>query len=104
MTADDTDSNAGTEPTASRTAPAPRTLRDERELGPMRRTIAKRLQESYREAVHVTVSRELDVEALLTATEAAENRFDVDVSVLDVLLGALSETLDEHTEFNATFE
>lgn len=104
MTADDTDSNAGTEPTASRTAPAPRTLRDERELGPMRRTIAKRLQESYREAVHVTVSRELDVEAILTATEAAENRFDVDVSVLDVLLGALSETLDEHTEFNATFE
>jgi pyruvate dehydrogenase E2 component (dihydrolipoamide acetyltransferase) len=65
----------------------------------MRKTIAGRLQESYREAVHVTVSREVDAEPLLAAAEAA-----VDPSMTDVLLRALSETLDAHPSFNATFE
>jgi pyruvate dehydrogenase E2 component (dihydrolipoamide acetyltransferase) len=70
----------------------------------MRRTIAERLRESYREAVHVTVSRDLDAEALSTAAKTAGDRFDIDVSVLDVLLAALSKTLDDHPDFNATFE
>jgi len=78
--------------------PAPRTLREERTPSPMRATIAKRLQESYREAVHVTVSREVDAEALVTAADAAG------VSVIDVLLRALSDALDAHPAFNATFE
>ena len=70
----------------------------------MRRTIADRLQESYREAVHVTVHREVDAEALLTAADRADGALDVDVSLLDVLLLAISVTLDAHPEFNATFE
>ena len=78
--------------------PAPRTLREERTPSPMRRTIAKRLQESYREAVHVTVHREVDAEALTAAADAA------DVSVVDVLVRALSDALDAHPAFNATFE
>jgi pyruvate dehydrogenase E2 component (dihydrolipoamide acetyltransferase) len=64
----------------------------------MRKTIANRLQESYREAVHVTVHREVDAEALTAAADAA------DVSVVDVLVRALSDALAEHPAFNATFE
>lgn len=78
--------------------PAPRTLREERTPSPMRRTIANRLQESYREAVHVTVSREVDAEALLAAADTAG------VSILDVLLRTLSDALAAHPAFNATFE
>lgn len=66
----------------------------------MRKTIASRLQESYQNAVHVTVSREVDAEALVTVANAIGD----DVSIMDVLLRALSETLDTHPSFNATFE
>jgi pyruvate dehydrogenase E2 component (dihydrolipoamide acetyltransferase) len=64
----------------------------------MRRTIADRLGESYREAVHVTVSREVEAEALVAAADAAG------VSLVDVLVCALSDALDAHPAFNATFE
>jgi len=108
--------------------PADRTVREERSLSPMRKTIARRLQESYREAVHVTVSRDVDATALLAAAEAADPvdtpdtagaaeagddepeesaesaKTPVDPSVMDVLLCALSETLAAHPAFNATFE
>lgn len=81
-----------------------RTIREERSLSRMRQTIANRLQESYRNAVHVTASREVDAEALVQATETADDRLDVDVSLIDLVLCTLSATLDEHTAFNATFE
>jgi pyruvate dehydrogenase E2 component (dihydrolipoamide acetyltransferase) len=83
---------------------ATRTLREERAFDGMRRTIAKRLSESYREAVHVTEHREVDAESLLAAADAAEEALDADVSMTDVLLLALSDALDEHPAFNATFE
>lgn len=79
-------------------------VREERELTGMRRTIADRLGESYREAVHVTEHREVDAEELLAAVDAAEVALDVDISLVDVLVRVLSETLDEHPAFNATFE
>ena len=81
-----------------------RTVREERSLSPMRRTIANRLQESYRNAVHVTASREVDAEALFRATETANARLEADVSLVDVVLAALSVTLADHPAFNATFE
>ncbi|WP_311172570.1 2-oxo acid dehydrogenase subunit E2 [Halobellus ordinarius] len=86
--------------------PAERTVASERSLSPMRRTIASRLQESYQEAVHVTVSREISAESMLAAadTELDVDGESVDPSVVDVLLCALSETLAEHPAFNATFE
>ena len=84
--------------------PATRTVREERSLSPMRRTIASRLHESYRNAVHVTASREVDAEALVGATDDADDRLDADVSILDLVLCALSATLDAHPAFNATFE
>jgi pyruvate/2-oxoglutarate dehydrogenase complex dihydrolipoamide acyltransferase (E2) component len=79
--------------------PAERSVREERSLTPMRKTIAKRLQQSYQEAVHVTVSRDVPVGPLLAAADAAD-----EPSVTDVLLCALSETLAAHPPFNATFE
>lgn len=80
------------------------TVTEERTFGQMRRTIAKRLGESYREAVHVTEHRHADAEALLSAADAADEELEVDVSLPDVLLVALSAALEEHPEFNATFE
>ncbi|WP_433634225.1 2-oxo acid dehydrogenase subunit E2 [Halomicrococcus sp. NG-SE-24] len=92
------------ESTPTSSGEATRTVREERSLGPMRQTIADRLQESYQDAVHVTVSREVDAEALMRATETAADRLDVDVSVLDIILCTLSETLADHPGFNATFD
>lgn len=84
--------------------PAPQTVREERSLSPMRRTIADRLGESYREAVHVTLSREVDAEALLARVDAAGDGEGSDPSLLDGVIAALSATLEEHPAFNATFE
>lgn len=81
-----------------------RTVLEERTLTGMRRTIANRLQESSQNAAHVTASREIDGEALSRATERGSTEYGVDVSVIDVVLRALSETLEEHPEFNATLE
>jgi pyruvate dehydrogenase E2 component (dihydrolipoamide acetyltransferase) len=77
---------------------------EERPLSGMRRTIANRLGQSAREAVHVTEHRGADAEELLAAADAADDALDANVSVNDVLLLALSATLDEHPAFNATFE
>jgi len=80
-----------------------RTAVEQREQSRMRSTIARRLSESWREAPHVTVDRRVDAEPLFAAVEAAEASGH-DVSMTDVLLRAVSETLAEHPAFNATFE
>ncbi|WP_136592126.1 2-oxo acid dehydrogenase subunit E2 [Salinigranum halophilum] len=77
---------------------------EERPLSGMRRTIANRLGQSDREAVHVTEHRGADAEELLAAADAADDALDPKVTVNDVLLLALSAALDEHPAFNATFE
>jgi pyruvate dehydrogenase E2 component (dihydrolipoamide acetyltransferase) len=70
----------------------------------MRRTIGDRLGRSYREAVHVTLHRDVRVDETVAAAGAADSALDAEVSVTDVLLVALSEALSEHPAFNATFE
>jgi len=77
---------------------------EERELGGMRQAIADNLGRSYREAVHVTVHRRVGMEEALAATEVLDDYLDVDATVTDLILVAVSATLDEHPEFNATFE
>ena len=104
MSPTETESDEADEQSTETTDEMDRTIRDERSLSPMRRTIANRLQESYQNAVHVTVSREVDAESLLEATEMADASLGVDVSLLDVVLCALSATLEDHPTFNATFE
>jgi len=83
---------------------ATQTVRDERELGPMRRTIADRLSESYRDAVHVTASRDIDPSELQEAAVVCSDAVNQPISLTDVLLTAVTGTLEEHPEFNATFE
>ncbi|PCR92692.1 2-oxo acid dehydrogenase subunit E2 [Natrinema ejinorense] len=92
------------EAAAAETGGTSRTVADERPFSGMRRTIAARLSESYREAVHVTVHREADAEALLAAAAAADEALETDVSVQDLLLRVVSATLADHPAFNATFE
>ncbi len=77
------------------------TVVESQSLDQTRRTIARRLGESYRDAVHVTVSRAIDVRALL---EARAQLSDRDGSLVDVLLLAVADTLTAHPRFNATFE
>ncbi|KAB1197103.1 MULTISPECIES: 2-oxo acid dehydrogenase subunit E2 [Haloferax] len=91
---------AGGEPTPAETEP----VEMERPLSGMRRTIADRLGQSYRESVHVTVNRSADAEELLAAANAADDALGVDVSISDVLILAVSAALDEYPAFNATFE
>ena len=57
---------------------------------------------NYHTTTRVTHGKEAD--ALIEATEMAANAFEFDVSVSDVLLLAVSSALDDHPEFNATFE
>ena len=81
-----------------------RTPIETRPFSGMRQTIAARLGESYREAVHVTVHRKAAAEALFDATDAADDALETDVSIQDLLVLAISATLEDHPEFNATFE
>jgi pyruvate dehydrogenase E2 component (dihydrolipoamide acetyltransferase) len=97
----DTGHGAAGEP---REEPAARTVAEEHTPSPMRRTIARRLHESYSEAVHVTATRVVDAEALFAAVDAAGDRHGVDLSLSDALLAAVSATLERHPSFNATFE
>ncbi|QZP39728.1 2-oxo acid dehydrogenase subunit E2 [Halobaculum magnesiiphilum] len=87
-----------------RDEPATRTVAEEHTPSPMRRTIARRLHESYSEAVHVTATRVVDAEALFEAVDVAGDRHGVDLSLSDAVLAAVSATLDRHPSFNATFE
>ncbi|AHG00587.1 dihydrolipoyllysine acetyltransferase [Halostagnicola larsenii XH-48] len=96
--------SSDTERTKNELSGTERTVLEERKLTGMRRTIANRLQESSQNAAHVTATREVDAEELSRAATLASERFDVDVSVLDVVLCALSETLAAHPGFNATLE
>ncbi len=89
---------------AEETGAAQRTVVESVEFGGMRRTIADRLSQSARNAVHVTENRTVDAEELLAATEAAKEAMDADVSMSDLLLVAISATLAEHPGFNATYE
>jgi pyruvate/2-oxoglutarate dehydrogenase complex dihydrolipoamide acyltransferase (E2) component len=81
-----------------------RTIREEKPFDGMRQTIADRLSQSYRDAVHVTEHREIDAETLFDAVDAANEAFEIDISMSDLLLLAVSATLSEHPGFNATFE
>lgn len=99
-----TSSNAPSSEHSPRTEPVLRTIREERSLTPMRKTIAGRLHESYSEAVHVTVSRNVNAEALIEAAESADTAYDEDIGIFDVLLMAVSDGLIAHPAFNSTFE
>lgn len=103
VTADDVERAAGEATDASEPA-ASMTVDESHELSPTRRTIATRLGRSYRDAPHVTLHRTIQVEELFDRLDAVSKRSDATVGFLDVLLLAVSATLDKHAAFNATFE
>jgi len=82
---------------------ATRTVREERTLTGVQKTVSERLGESYRNAVHVTVDRTFDAGALRSVSEAAAAA-GLDVSVTDLLVAAVGETLADNPGFNALFE
>lgn len=90
------------EPAARTNAPE-RTVATRVSLDPTRRTIAARLGESYRDAVHVTVQRDIEASALLEADATLEDA-GREGSIVDIVLLALSDALTEHPRFNATFD
>jgi len=94
------DEGAGTAPVAGGVE---RTVVESRELSGMQRTIADRLGTSYREAVHVTLNRKYDAATLRAVTAAADDA-GVDVSLTDLVVKAVGETLGEFPAFNARFE
>jgi len=94
------DEGAGTAPA---TGGVERTVVESRELSGMQRTVADRLGKSYREAVHVTLNREYDAATLRAVTAAADDA-GIDVSLTDLVVKAVGETLGEFPAFNALFE
>ena len=97
------EAGAGTETASPVSGGAERTVIETRELSGMQRTIAERLGDSYREAVHVTLGREYDARTLQEVTTAGKNA-GVDVALTDLLVKAVGETLAEFPAFNALFE
>ena len=91
-------------PPASDAAAASVSIDEERPLSGMRRTIAKRMSQSARQAPHVTLDREVVVErAFETADELAAAR-EAPIGLTDVLVAAAVRALEAHPEFNAWFE
>lgn len=89
---------------------APPARSDEYELLPlsrMRRTIAERLAQSYREAVHVTLHAEADMaEAAKLRKQLLaewESKHGVRVTFTDLIVKAVAKALVEHPAVNSSF-
>jgi pyruvate dehydrogenase E2 component (dihydrolipoamide acetyltransferase) len=80
------------------------TIEEERNLSPMRRTIAERMSRSAREAPHVTNKREISAERALEATDTLSEELGTTIGFTDVLVAAVARALATHPEFNAWYE
>lgn len=75
-----------------------------RKTTPWRRTVAERLKRSYREAVHVTLYKKIDLSVPLRKCDLQNGSEPLMLSIVDFIIEALLKTLEEHAEFNAIFE
>ena len=73
------------------------------ELSLIRKTIAKRMQESKQTVPHFYVTVEIDMELAMSFREQLNNATDSKVSVTDILIKAVSSTLMQHPIINATY-
>jgi pyruvate dehydrogenase E2 component (dihydrolipoamide acetyltransferase) len=80
------------------------TVTESRELSGTRKTIAERLSRSAREKPHVMGTREVSIEQLEHIREHLDDRYDIDVSMNDLLLYLVGRVLQDLPEFNAHFE
>ena len=89
---------------ATEPAPAegPR-VSERRPLSGAQATVSRRLGESYRNAVHVTLNRSFDTAAMDEHVDAART-LGMDHGFTDLILKAAADALREHPAFNAHFE
>ncbi len=73
--------------------------------GPMRRAIARRMTESKQQAPHFYLSTEIEMDALMAATDRANHgrAREERVTVTAYLVRAVALTLAEHPAFNAVW-
>jgi pyruvate dehydrogenase E2 component (dihydrolipoamide acetyltransferase) len=69
----------------------------------LRRTIANRMTESAK-APQVTLNQRVRVNALLNIKDRLESDRELDLSVTDFLLAAVTRALEKHPEFNGVYE
>ena len=80
------------------------TVTDSRKLTGTRKTIAKRLSQSAREKPHVMGTREVSVERIQALQSRLAERYDVEISLNDLILFFVGRVLRDLPEFNAHFE
>lgn len=80
------------------------TIKEERELSRMRRTIADRMSQSARQVPHVTNNREVNAERALEAADDLATELDAPIGFTDILIAAVTRALGSHPEFNAWYE
>lgn len=69
----------------------------------LREIIAQRLQESWQQAPHVTITREVDVSALQKLKNRVKSQKDLKVSYTDLLAVLVTKALLKHPDLNAQF-
>ncbi|MFC7251635.1 2-oxo acid dehydrogenase subunit E2 [Halomicroarcula sp. GCM10025324] len=80
-----------------------RDIYEERGGAGLRRTIAQRMTESAK-SPQVTLNRRVPVDSLLDIKEQLAEDRDLDLSVTDFVLAAVTEALGEHPELNGIYE
>ena len=73
------------------------------ELSPIRKTIAKRMQESKQTVPHFYVTVEIDMEPAISFREQLNTAADSKISFTDILVKAAASTLMQHPNINATY-
>lgn len=80
------------------------TVTESYELSGIRKTIADRLSQSAREKPHVMGTREVSIEQLERVRDRLHAKYDVDITLNDLLLYFVGKVLEDLPEFNAHFE
>ncbi len=75
-----------------------------RKLSSMRKTIARRLSESWSERVHVTTSREIDMTELIRLRKQYNERNEMRCSLTDFLVFLIVKAVREVPEINVSLE
>jgi pyruvate dehydrogenase E2 component (dihydrolipoamide acetyltransferase) len=73
------------------------------ELSLIRKTIAKRMQESKQTVPHFYVTVEIDMEPAMSFREQVNTAADSKISFTDILVKAVAGTLMQHPNVNATY-
>lgn len=77
-----------------------RNMTKRKKLKGIRKTIARRLGESYRNAVHMTLHKKMNISNVVNFRESLEK----DIPLTDFILVGVKEALLEHPELNSNYE